>query len=567
MANELEYVFEAPLFSVRVSGHRFSVFSEGTELVCLDVRTAVPQTLDSDDGCREDEEPEIPVLVRAEVTNTGAAFAWSGRSALWEKEYELKVDHLRFYYTVRVRGIGRVDAVRYFSADGKGSAYEFSEGFYPCQPMQLSEDYTFKAGVSTHRTSGFHIPPMFCYSFRTERIGTRLGLGLVAERGEHNFNDFDYVCRHYDFESGFWLQTDQSGHTSVDGEWTAPAIVGFVGDTDEEVMRRYSEYYYLTGIAQMPDRSVHPRFWYGPMACGWLEQGACGYLKDDEYYAGQCCETLYDAFAAKLLSYGMHPTLLVVDDKWAADHTVGLADPNKFPDMRAYVERRRREGIRTMLWYKLWDAQNWPEELCIQGDTGPRLVDPSTPEYRQHVRDRIRLYLSDEPGCYNVDGFKLDFAFLIPHGRKLRTYSGKYGVELLYDMMKDIYDAAKAVKPEAIVNCSACHPYFAHLTDQARLHDYEPRSRNCREDLSMRARMYQIAMPGVLMDTDNSGFCSLRDTVHWQMNQGMVGIPDLYCITKTPSMEFREKDLLGISQMWAEYSALADRMAGKDEIR
>ena len=65
-------------------------------------------------------------------------------------------------------------------------------------------------------------------------------------------------------------------------------------------------------------------------------------------------------------------------------------------------------------------------------------------------------------------------------------------------MMLYIYERAKIEKPHALVNCSPCHPYFSHICDQARLHDYEPKNRNCLEDLQMRARLFSTAMPGTL---------------------------------------------------------------------
>ena len=571
--NEKTFTFDAPRYSLSVKGHLVSVIVENNVLAVLDVRTAVPQTNETDDGFLPDPEPDAPVLTKAEIGPAGAEFVWEGKSALWGKKYVLTADKLRFRYTVTVQGRGRADAVKYFLGRGFGSGYEFSEGFTPCVSWYNNEDYHFRASEKCHRWSVLMVPPMFCYSFRTERIGTRLGFGLVAEKGEHNFNSFDYKAVRNGFESGFFFETDQSGHVSVDGSWTAPAIIGYVGDSDEDICRRYSEYYFLTGIAELPRRKDRPRFWYGPMVCGWIEQmiasdnaaaDKSGIPNHSDDFAN---EKLYDALAEKIKKYDLHPTALIIDDKWAEHYAAGEADQTKFPDMRAYVERRRKEGIRTLLWFKLWDRDGWDDSLCIENDRGEKYIDPSTEEYKALVRERMHLYLSDDEGCYNCDGFKLDFAFIIPMGRKVRARSGKYGVELLYEMMKDIYDAAKAVKPDALINCSPCHPYFASICDQARLHDYDPCNRDNRADLGQRAKMFSLAMPGVLLDTDNAGFISRRDTIHWLMDQPLIGVPDLYTLSSSAGAPFCDSDIIGLSQLWKEYGEMADRMYGKDEIK
>ena len=133
-------------------------------------------------------------------------------------------------------------------------------------------------------------------------------------------------------------------------------------------------------------------------------------------------------------------------------------------------------------------------------------------------------------------------------------------------MMADIYSAAKAVKPEALVNCSPCHPYFAHICDQARLHDYEPKNRNNRADLSMRARLFSTAMPGVMLDTDNAAFHSHRDTMEWMLSQPQIGVPDLYAARSFRSCTLDDEDFAAIAQVWDAYNARIDAMYEDDSI-
>ncbi len=195
-------------YELMIRGHIVDVIICGTVFASLDIRTAVPVTND-DDSVTADSESSIPRLASSEVKQGEAIFTWTNQSQLWEKEYTLCCTYLRFRYYVKIKGKGRVDSVNYFSGNtdkpGYGSGYDFSEGFFPCRPYSMSEGYHFRASVGCCRPSIFMTPPMFCYAFRCEGIGERLALGLVAERGEHNFHTFNYnvAPMHGDY-SGFF---------------------------------------------------------------------------------------------------------------------------------------------------------------------------------------------------------------------------------------------------------------------------------------------------------------------------------------------------------------------------
>lgn len=552
-------------YSLVIRGHIIDVVINGVAFASLDVRCAVNVT-NSDYSITVEDERTLPILDSVAEQKGEAVFTWKNRSSLWEKEYILTCTYLRFRFAVKVKGKGRIDSVNYFSGNmaqpGFGSGYEFSYGFNPCKSWYDTEDYYFKASTECCRWSVLMVPPMFCYAFRCEGLGEQLALGLAAQQGEHNFHSFSYhLSPAYNWKSGFYLTTDQHGHTEVDGEWTAPCIIGYSAADEFEAMRKYSEYYFASGIAKTKIASVVPKFWHGPLVCGWIEQGAYA-MTDEKHRSGfdLACEEVYENIVCLLKKNDLHPAAVIIDDKWMTHYATDVADPGKWPDLRAYVDRRHAEGINTILWFKLWDPDGWDKELCVTADNGEVRIDPSHPKFIENLDQAIYRIFSSDKGCYDCDGLKLDYAFIIPIGRKFKTYSGKYGVELLYDMMERIYKKAKEVKPTALINCSPCHPYFAHICDQARLHDYEPKNRNNLEDLSMRGRLFSLAMPGVLLDTDNSGFITRRDTMRWQLNQHMIGVPDLYAISPTPALDINSDDLGAIAEMWREYSAKIDAM-------
>lgn len=562
-------------YDLLIRGHIIDVIISGVAFASLDIRTSVNQTND-DLSVTTDVEDAIPTLSSIESKQGKAVFNWTNKSSLWEKRYMLVCTYTRFRYYMTIKGHGRVDSVNYFagnmSEEGFGSSYEFSHGFIPHKASRdTEEDYTFRSSVSCHRCSkknGLMIPPMHMYSFRCEGIHDRLALGLVAERGEHNFHNLSYnLSPLYNLQSGFYLSTDQDGHTYVDGEWTAPYIIGYSATDDYNACQKYSDYYFTSGIAKSRKNTVYPRFWYGPIVCGWIQQGTHAFRNGECQYAEYCQEWVYEDILDKCKKNDLHPRALIIDDKWSEEYSNYVADTTRFPDLRAFVDRRHAEGIHTMLWYIVFFGEGWTGDpsALIDDDYGRIILDPSHPEVLENIDKSIERIFSSADGCYDCDGIKIDYAFMNPKGKGFQTYSGKYGCELLYDYMERIYTKAKSIKPHALINNSACHPYFAHLCDQARLHDYEPQNRRNMEDLGGRSKIFSIAMPSVLQDTDNSAFISRRDSMRWQLNQHTIGVPDLYAIDPTPSFDINADDLGAIAEVWNEYSAKIDALFLNEE--
>ena len=66
-----------------------------------------------------------------------------------------------------------------------------------------------------------------------------------------------------------------------------------------------------------------------------------------------------------------------------------------------------------------------------------------------------------------------------------------------------------------------------------------------------------------LLDTDNAGFTTTRDTMRWMLNQDLTGIPDIYCISPLPRFGMSEQDLADLAAMWKEYTYRVDAMYGE----
>lgn len=162
-------------------------------------------------------------------------------------------------------GKGSVDTVNYFIGDiadsGRGSDYEFDTGYMPIPTVDGAAQCTFSAQRPYKEFSYLTVPPMFCYTFDICGMEPKLAFGLVADPGQHNYTQFNYDTSSANFLRRFWLWTDQSGHTHVDGEWKSPSVIVYSAPSRHDALKFYSDYYFATGRAEAkPPMRKSPAF-------------------------------------------------------------------------------------------------------------------------------------------------------------------------------------------------------------------------------------------------------------------------------------------------------------------
>lgn len=558
------YTVKTDVYEIALSDEKIDLTVAGEVLAGLRPVSAV-NTCGEGEATNQDSENEGTRLTRADDTT----FVWESSSSLWDKkEYIIRCFEDRFEYSIRLTGKGNVDTVNYFSgkidAAFAGSTYEFDTGFSPIVSGSSTDPGRFFASASKEELSYLTVPPLFVYSFSTAGIAEKTVFALAADRGNHNFIQFNYKVNTGEYWSRFWFWTDQSGHTKVDGTWETPRILCYTTDTDMDALRYYSDYYFREGIAKPKDPAeVKPRWWHGPIACGWVEQFAYNYNYNAGIgQSGLACEKVYNNFIRELREKDLHPTLMIIDDMWQKEYGNCMPDTEKWPDLRGFIDRNLEEnGIYTMLWFRLWAHHGLPEEMGVYDEQyNTLLADPTSPAYREKLRELLYHLLSSDEGCCNAYGLKLDYAFMQPTGRKANSYGGKYGVELLLEMIALIHDIVKEVKPEAIINASPCHPLFAEYVDHLRLHDYTPACRRCTEEFQFRKSVWEISAPGALIDTDGAGFAGYRDTMRYMRLAPTLGIPDLYAISPMPGAKLSDEDWAVVADVWKKYSEKIDKL-------
>lgn len=555
---------DATDYSAEISREMINIYICGESVARLVPRTALDVTNDDNETWETDVDSED--ISFEKTCDDPATFVWKTKSSLWrEKTYNVICYNNRLEYFVTVNGSGRVDSVKYFMYNNKklGSEIreisgqnEFYEGFFP-NIFENGNDGTYPTDSPYTSLSLLTVPPMFVHSYKTVGISKILSFGVVAELGEHNFNRFNYYPKMY-------FMTNQDGHVYVDGTWTSPKIVIQPADNYYNAIEKYSNYYFESGICKRSAKKLLPRFWHGPIACGWHEQIAC--INDERGIFDCCCEDVYTNMLAKHNSRGIYPKILIIDDKWMKEYGPAIVDEKKWPDLRGYIDSNRKNGVHTFLWFKLWDSEGTPEDFTLWDPAEKqRINDPTNPGFREMLREILHRLLSSDEGCYNADGLKVDFGFMQPHGRKAIAYDKtKYGAELMYEYLKLIHDVMKEVKPHAVMNASPCHPIFDPIIDHARLHDYESPRRNL-EEFTHRAKVWGTALPSALIDTDSGWHSTNRDVVRFLLGQADIGIPDLYYASDFNHLKLTDEEWSRVAESWQKYNNKMDILYGEDE--
>lgn len=446
----------------------------------------------------------------------------------------------------------------YFSAarrDGAGrfrSRSHFDRVFCPeptrreryVQPADSLAVVDVLGGALPGAEHWFFTPAPFFFGF--ERDGGWLGCGLAPQAGQNNFTRFAYEGQ----EEGFCLQVDYEGQTRFSGSWESPALLLQPGAGDPyEAMERYVRQLEVDELVPAPRQAELPSWWTRPIFCGWGAQCHQATLSGLPP-AAHASEADYDRFLGVLAAQGLRPGTVVIDDKWQLQYGCGLPDRAKWADLGGWIARRHQAGQRVLLWWKAWDVEGLAPRLCVTDGAGlPLAVDPGNPAYEEGVRLSITHLLS--PGGLDADGLKIDFTARTPSGPGLARAGEEWGVELLHHLLEIIYDAAHRAKPDALVVTHAANPYFRDVTDMVRLNDVNGRQPVVAQ-MSHRAKVARIALPGMPVDTDNWPMPDLKAWREYLAVQPELGVPALYYASHLDRSgeALSESDYAALRQVW-----------------
>jgi len=336
------------------------------------------------------------------------------------------------------------------------------------------------------------------------------------------------------------LTLDYLGTEKVRGTWVSPKIV-FFGEKDAQAcLKRYCRDAYRQGYAPRPV-SKPCDWWAEPIFCTWHEQVALGQmevsgriggkegLESGAIYTDKCTQANVRRWLNLYKEKDIHFGTIIIDAMWQRDCGSNVVDEAKFPDLRGFIDELHRDDQRVMLHIMAWQTDGIPDEWCVTQNGQPVMADPTHPGYRGHVENMLERMLGDGPGCYNADGLKIDGTSVLPGGPGLRSHTDIYGFELLYAYLKLLYDAAKAVKPEALISIFSANPIFADCCDMVRTGDLYSFRGDPIHTLRWRAEAIRAGLPHALVDTDGCLRFSMEDNLAELLREQLaLGIPCLY---------------------------------------
>ncbi len=374
--------------------------------------------------------------------------------------------------------------------------------------------------------------------------GQWVDLGLSAPVDELAFTQLVYQPR----DGGFNLKLEYEGHTSVQGDFAPPVLVITPGVADPYVgLRRHRDDLSARGAAPEPQARASPAWWSKPIFCGW---GAQCYVAstNGSNAAAHATRARYDEFLEHLARKGVVPGTIVLDDKWQAAYGTNEPDVEKWPDLKGWIADRHAREQRVLLWWKAWDSEGLPPELCIRNPDGEPLgVDPSNPATREAVRRNVSGMLSADG--LDADGLKIDFTARTPSGRSLSPHGRGWGISLLHELLAIVYVAAKEAKPDALVMTHTPHPAFVDVTDMIRLNDMLAGTSSVVLQMRHRALVARAACPELPIDTDDWRIPSKAAWREYLAMKHELGIPSLYYASHL--------DATGESLDPADYDAIA----------
>lgn len=513
------------------------------------------------------------------------------RSNVWASattRLDCRPDRLELTFAVTTptpRGLGRVTLLGGSGRLPTGASGTFRSGLgfrslfvpTPTEPVAVTRPAEVPASVGVvgdaepGRLHGVFSPGPYAFGFGRAAIteatnapgGDWLGCWLRAAVQDCAFASWQYEP----LDGGFLLSCDHLGHTTVTDTWSTTLVLRPATGA-WTMLADYRDDLLAHGLAPAPTQPDPPAWWSQPMFCGWGAQcaRAAANARDGDGAdlvggAGAtaapalCRQDLYDDWLSRLAEHDLVPGTIVLDDRWQARYGDAEPDPDHWPDLRTWIAERHRQGQRVLLWWKAWDADGLPADICCaDADDTPVAVDPGSEGYRRHIAQTMQRLLG--PDGLDADGFKIDFTQRTPVGADL-TGVGPWGTAGLHALLELLYTQAKRVKSDALMITHTVHPGFADVTDMIRLNDILERDPGGRrvpvvDQMRFRHRVAAAVLPEHPVDTDQWPMPDRDQWLSYVAVQPELGVPALYYCESIDggSGQITDTDLAAVHEAW-----------------
>ena len=538
------YLRQAPQYSsllVKSTQRRFNFIAAG------DCRS-----VDSIDMCQLDQLPWQQEI----LADNSMIFSAGESSNIWQKKtffVHATSASIAFYH--KIEGNGTLEDVRFFRSCRNGDEYGFAgdiDEVYSAAPNFREQNFYHPAaqvlisnGNDLGPLTGGHamasVPHVM--ALKDRRDAGALGCAVFAQIGEYQWDEFIWnpptVAPPTDYagdqsQAGGFAIT-YYGKKSIKGSWQSPQLVFTFPENVENVLAVALEYAYCNGLLPRPGKHNTPAWYYEPIYCPWHDQSALSHgkkmdIRHDEVPASfYASEEWTDHWLDVLHRNDIHPGTIIIDAKWQKSLNFGDPDLSKWSDLRAWIDRRRQEGLRTFLWYLAWHNEDIAADEAITCDGKIICGDPTNPAYEKRLREMVRKYISDAPDCLNADGIKVDGLLCLPTGRGLKNHGNIWGLELQKKYLEIMYSELKKHKPEACLSVFTTNPYLDEYSDMIRMADLYTNRLSPVQTMFDRAKLSAVCHPDVPRDCDGGlYFHQGEDYMSDLPRQLECGIPCIY---------------------------------------
>ncbi len=314
---------------------------------------------------------------------------------------------------------------------------------------------------------------------------------------------------------------------------------------------------------QKKSLSQLPAWWRDPLICTYGDELSTLMLPDvkmtDPRFNADWVRMLVDTAEKK---WGIRHMNIVLDAFWqlyfALDPKV---DESRFGNMRDFVDEMHARGHHVIAWCTpIFDnvqngfqtrsqkldvlSSNYLEPLGVPGSYS---IDMTSDNIGEYYRQVCQVLFGSGEGEYNLDGVKMDYIGLFRDPAKTGPYRHPekgLGIREIKIFYETFYQAAKSVKPDAIVNCSVTDPRFEGYIDQNRMHDTH--AGNIEKEY--RARLATLACPDLLIDSD--GALMLTDWAkHHYICAAIYSIPSNYYTLTYHDRPLDDRDYLPMGNL------------------
>jgi len=304
-------------------------------------------------------------------------------------------------------------------------------------------------------------------NYHVKRLCLDYGQGIFQFRKDETLQS-PVFCLFVNRDCDYWDTIDQWVDTLISEKW--------IGDP---AGRKFSEAMYKPYLGPWIDQVYFGRI-EGDTGMVWNWGGEsverCRKIED------VCNEKFIRSEVERMEQYGLPFGSIGIDDRWFRWRGDYELHEGRFPDMRGLVDWLHDKGLKVLLWFPPFDVEpqaqmnlkrEWLAGHGAKTKHGQSFLDYSNPAVQEEwLLPKLRLWLSDEPGCWNADGFKLDFmADKIPRNIPVFDRAWQGEEMFIWRWHKLVYETMKTIKPDSILLGCSAHPHLAQFQDWVRTFD------------------------------------------------------------------------------------------------